>query len=457
MRKNKLFLAPLALTAVVGTAFADDSSVTLYGTLDASIANIQHTLNFDPNMVSGSSPLVSPNKGTQSATGMFSGGLSASRWGIKGQEDMGGGLKAIFLLESAINIQTGALSNAALALTHNTSTGPNVAIDSSINGQLFSRGAYVGLTSADYGTLTLGRNTSFLLDNIGLSDPLLGSYAFSPIGFAGSFGGGGFTDDSRVDNSIKYKMAFGDFTLGLLYKFGGIAGSTSEQGAYQANVTYISGPLGVMLGYEQFKDAFSIGNTANPAVGTLPVTAADTKAFMLAAKYAITPAARVSGGYEREEFNNPSNPGTAATATAPATGDLATNSLFGYALSGVNVSAFASQKTLNVYWLGGSYDFTSAFTVSAAGYHVTQNSWTSGATGASNCSNTNTLCSGSQNYYSLVGDYHLSKRTDAYIGVMLSRASGGIANGNIVKNSAGAIVSDTSSNRITAIGLRHTF
>ena len=40
---------------------------------------------------------------------------------------------------------------------------------------------------------------------------------------------------------------------------------------------------------------------------------------------------------------------------------------------------------------------------------------------------------------------------------MLSRASGGIANGNIVKNSAGAIVSDTSSNRITAIGLRHTF
>ncbi len=126
-------------------------------------------------------------------------------------------------------------------------------------------------------------------------------------------------------------------------------------------------------------------------------------------------------------------------------------------MASVNVSAFASQKSLNVYWLGGSYDFTPAFTVLAAGYHVSQNSWTAGPTGAESCATVNTLCSGSQNYYSLVGDYHLSKRTDAYVGVMLSRASGGIANGNIVKNSTGAIVSDTSSNRITAIGLRHSF
>ncbi len=455
-RKSLIKFAPLALTALVGAAFADDSSVTIYGTLDASIANIQHTLNFDPNMVAGSSPLVAPNKGTQAATGMFSGGLSPSKWGIKGQEDMGGGVKGIFLLESAINIQTGGLSNAGLALTHNTSTGPNVAIDSAINGQLFSRGAYLGLSSAEYGTLTVGRNTSFLIDNIGLSDPMLGSYAFSPIGYAGSYGGGGFTDDSRVDNSLKYKVMFGDFTLGLLYKFGGVAGSTSAQSAYQANLTYISGPLGVMLGYEQFKDGFSIGNTTNPAVGSLPVTAADTKAFMLAAKYAITPQGRVSGGFEREEFNNPSNPGTAASGTTPATGDLATTSLFGYTVASVNVTAFASQKTLNVYWFGGSYDFTPAVTVSAAGYHVTQNSWTSGPTGATNCTTNNTLCSGAQNYYSLVGDYHLSKRTDVYIGVMTSNASGGIANGNIVKSGA-TIVSDTSSNRITAIGMRHSF
>jgi len=455
-RKSLVKFAPLALVAVVGTAFADDSSVTLYGTLDASIANIQHTLNFDPNMVSSSSPLAQPNKGTQAATGIFSGGLTPSRWGIKGQEDMGGGTKAIFLLESAFNIGSGALSNAGLALTHNTSTGPNVAIDSAINGQLFSRGAYVGLSSADYGTLTIGRNTSFLLDNIGLSDPMLGSYAFSPIGYAGSYGGGGFTDDSRVDSSLKYKVMFGDFTVGLLYKFGGVAGSNSAQGAYQVNGTYMSGPLGVMLGYEQFKDAFSIGNTTNPALGTLPVTAADTKAFMLAAKYAITPQARVSGGYEREEFNNPSNPGTAAVGTTPATGDQATTSLFGYTISGVGVTSFATQKNVNVFWVGGGYDFTPAITVSAAGYHVTQNAWTAGATGTENCGTVNTLCSGAASYYSLVGDYRLSKRTDVYLGVMLSHVSGGIANANIVKSGA-TIVSDTSSNRITAIGLRHNF
>jgi GBP family porin len=466
LRKTLKFFAPLALSACVGAAFADDSSVTLYGVLDASIANVAHTFNFDPNMVSGSSPLINPNAGTQAATGIFSGGLSPSRWGIKGQEDMGGGVKGIFQLESAINIGTGTLSNAALALTHNTAAyGPNVAIDSALNGQLFSRGAFVGLSSTQYGTLTVGRNTSFMVDNIGISDPMLGSYAFSPIGYAGSYGGGGFTDDSRVDNSLKYKVTFADFTLGLLYKFGGVAGSTSAQNAYQVNGVYSAGSLAVMASYEQFKDAFSIGNTALTAAtgavtGTLPVTAADTKAYMLAAKYAITPQGRVSAGYEREQFNNPSNPGTAYNATtgALATGDMAVNSLFGYSVASVTTNAYATQKSVNVYWLGGSYDVTSAFTVSLAGYHASQNSWTSGNTGATNCSNNNTKCSGAVNYFSLVGDYHLSKRTDVYLGIMTSNASGGIANSNIVKNPvSGAVVSDTTSNRITALGVRHTF
>ena len=130
LRKSLLTLAPLALAGFVGTAFADDSSVTLYGTLDASVANIQHSYTFDPVMVSEANPLIV--KATQSATGMFSGGLTPSKWGIKGQEDMGGGIKALFLLESAINIGTGALSNAAQALTHSGSTGPNVAADSAV-------------------------------------------------------------------------------------------------------------------------------------------------------------------------------------------------------------------------------------------------------------------------------------------------------------------------------------
>jgi predicted porin len=444
-RKTLLKFAPLALGALVGTAFADDTNVTLYGILDASVANIQHSYTFDPNMVSEANPLIV--HATQSATGMFSGGLSPSRWGIKGTEDIGGGLKGIFLLESAINVGSGTLSNAALALTHSGAEGPNVAADSAINGQLFSRGAYVGLSSADYGQLTLGRHTTFFLDNIGQVDPMLGSYAFSPIGYSGAYGGGGLTDDSRVDNSLKYKIGFGDFGLGLLYKFGGVSGSSSAQSAYQVNGTYVSGPLGVYLGYQQFKDAFSISGST---VGTLSATAADTKAFMLGAKYTFDATkTTIRGGYEREEFEDPSNPGTPATTTpvvAPATGDQAVNSLFGYTITKVGVTSYNTQKKINVFWFGGSQEITTAFSVSAAWYRASQNSWSAGATGSENCGTTGSLCSGATNYYSLVADYRFSKRTDAYAGIMKDTASGGMAFGYA-----------DPTNRIIAVGMRHSF
>jgi predicted porin len=445
-RKTLLKFAPLALSALVGTAFADDTSVTLYGILDASVANVQHSFNFDANAVTSGNPLV--NKGTQSATGMFSGGLSPSRWGIKGTEDMGNGIKAFFVLESAININSGTLSNGALSLAHNSaSTGPNVSADSSISGQLFARGAFVGISSADYGSLSAGRNTPFFLDNIGQVDPMLGSYAFSPLGYSGSYGGGGYTDDARVDNSLKYKLGIGDFGIGLLYKFGGVAGSTSAQGAYGINFSYAPGPLGVYAGYQQYKDAFSLGGSTS---GILSATAADTKAFMLAAKYTYDPTkTTIRGGYEREEFENPSNPGSAAVGTTPASGDLAINSIYGFTISAPNVYAFASQKKINVFWIGGTQEITSAFSVSAAWYRASQNSWSSGKTGSEYCGDAephNTLCSGATNYYSLVADYNFSKRTDTYIGVMKDTASGGMAYGIVDPG-----------NRIIAVGLRHRF
>lgn len=450
-RKTLLKFAPLALGALVGTAFADDTNVTLYGILDASVANIQHSFNFDANQPAEGNPLV--NKGTQSATGMFSGGLSPSRWGIKGTEDMGGGVKAFFLLESAINIGTGTLNNAASALSHNTSgAGPNVGVDSSLSGQLFARGAYVGVSSAEFGSISAGRNTPFFLDNIGQTDPLLGSYAFSPIGYSGSYGGGGYTDDARVDNSLKYKISFDDFGLGLLYKFGGVAGSTSSQGAYGINLSYTPGSLGVYAGYQQYKDAFSLGNTASPLGGTtvngagvvtavtfpgiISATAADTKAFMLSAKYTYDPTkTTIRGGYEREEFENPSN----------ASNDIAITSIFGYTISKPNVNAFTSSKKINVFWVGGTQEVTTAFKISAAWYRASQNSWT--ANGDENCGSAHgTLCSGATNYYSLVADYDLSKRTDTYIGIMKDTASGGMASGIVDPG-----------NRIIAVGLRHRF
>jgi predicted porin len=436
LRSFLLVAGPLAVGAIAGAAHADDSSVTLYGILDTAVANIEHADNFDALHPVANNPTVT--KGTQSATGMLNGGMSATRWGIKGQNDMGDGFKALFLLEQGFNVGSGSISNAALGLSRNTSSGPNMSADSAVSGQFFNRGAYVGLASETYGTLTAGRHQSFFLDNCAVFDPMMGSQAFSPLGFSGSYGGGGATEDSRVDNSLKYKVAVGDFTLGALYKFGGVAGSNSAQGAYEVNGIYTTGALSVQLGYQRFKDAFAMSNATG--TGTVKLTAENTKAYMVAAKYTWEQVT-VRAGFEREEFENPSNPAS----------DTAVTSLFGITLAAApSVTAFPSQKNLNVYWLGGGYAFTPAFTLLAGGYHVSQNDYDTAG-----CSSRKELarCSGSLNYYSLVGDYNLSKRTDLYAGIMKSTVSGGPA--AAVANTA-PTPSETS-NRIIALGIRHRF
>ena len=436
--KSRILLAPLALTALVSSAFADESSVTLYGTLDEAIANVSHSLNFSDTHPVAVNPTLGTNKGTQSATGILNGGLSATKFGLKGEEDMGGGLKGVFLLEQGFNLPTGATSNAALALATNKSTGPAMAADSAISGQFFNRGAYTGLASNSWGTLTAGRHQSFFLDNIVIFDPMLGSQAFSPLGFSGSYGGGGFTDDSRTDNSLKYRLALGDFNLGLLYKFGGVAGSGSAQSAYELNGVYASGPFAVQLGYQAFKDAFSLASAAG--TGTIAATAGNTDAYMVSAKYTYEKTT-VRLGYELEQISNPSNP----------TLDQQVTTIFGFPLSAVpTVTKFTTTEDIKVYWIGGTQELTSAFAVSLGVYHVVQDAYV--ASGVA-CTGTQSQCAGATNYYSLMGDYNLSKRTDVYLGIMDVVASGGPANAD--KNAAPLPSENT--NRTVALGFRHRF
>ncbi|HXY05810.1 MAG TPA: porin [Burkholderiaceae bacterium] len=423
--------APLALAALVSNAFADNPDLTLYVTLDAAIAHIDHALNFDPYHPVANNPNVT--HGYDAATGMLNGAMSATKWGVKGSDDLGGGWKAIFLLESGFNLPSGNTSNAAQGLANNKSTGPNMSADSAISGQFFSRGAFAGFSSNTWGTLTVGRQQSFFLDNIAIFDPILGSQAFSPMGFSGSYGGGGYTDDSRVDNSLKYRLAVGDFDLGALYKFGGVAGAFSAQSAWEANVVYAAGPLAIQWGYESFWDGFSVNN--NTGNGTVKVTAADTQAYMISAKYSWR-AATFRAGWEKEKFQNPANP----------TYDLQMTSIYNIPIAPpVNVNPFpGQQKTLNDYWLGIQYQFTPAISVLTGAWHVVQNDYS--------CANpaTSSGCSGALNYYSIVGDYAFSKRTDVYLGVMDSRVSGGPANAvlNAPPNPS------ENSNVLYALGLR---
>ena len=407
------------------------SSLTLYGTLDAGVAHVDHSMGFDPYTYQEVGSTVNAHA-TKGATGMYNSGISGSRWGLKGGTRIADGYQAMFLLESAIDLPDGAIANGAQGLALTKSTGSNNSADSALNGQLFSRGAYFGVMSDKYGTLTIGRHQSLMLDILVPYDTMQGANVFCAIVNSGSYGGGGATGNTRIDNSIRYKGHYGSFNFSLLHGFGGVSGISSAKSADQANVGYESGPFGVQLAYEGYKDALSLTNGAT--IGTIAATALDTKAYMLAAKYQMG-ALAIKGGTEREELTNPSNPSYDATLT----------SANGQVLSSVNVTAYtkngkAMQKNLNVYWLGLAYDMTAHLNAAVSYYLVNQNNFANGLAAPGNAS------SGKSKFYSTLLDYRFNKAFDLYLASMTNVVSGGLASG---------FVFDT--NTVYGLGARYSF
>src|ERR1700739_251822 len=124
MKRIALSTLSLALLGAASAAHAQ-SSVTLYGLIDESF---QFVHNANPN--------------NDNLYHLAQGNLQGSRWGLKGTEDLGAGLKAIFQLENGFDINTGRLNQ---------------------GGRMFGRQAFVGLSSP-YGTVTLGRQYDSLVD-----------------------------------------------------------------------------------------------------------------------------------------------------------------------------------------------------------------------------------------------------------------------------------------------------
>jgi predicted porin len=450
---------PMLAQAPALTVTSGSSSIQLYGVLDVGVANVAHSLDFDPYHPLGVNPTVS-KPADKSVTGMYDGGISQSRWGLKGSTDIAEGWKGVFTLEGAINLRSGQTADAAKGVAQNRSTGSYESADSAISGQLFSRGAFAGISNKDFGTLTFGRHTALMLDTIGGYDALQAAQLFTPLGYSGSYGGGGATDNSRVDSSVKYKGKWSDFSLNLLHKFGGVAGASDARSTDQISFAYEPGAFGVTLAYTTYKDAFSVGNpsgnlsplpaagTAVQPLGTVTLTAYDTKATMLALRYKIGPVA-IKGGYEQEKFDNPSNP----------TQDAAVTSMFGQVVSAVNVTPYnvtvagvvnSVEKKLDVYWLGAAWDVTESFNVGVSYYHVKQNDFSLGTT------TLQAKNAGNAKYTSLLLDYRFSKAFDAYLGYMSVSVDGGLGNTTptVGTNGLGWL---HDSNSTLGLGLRYAF
>ena len=212
MKKTAIAIGA-ALAALTGQAAHAQSSVTLYGIVDTSIRY-----------------LTNANANNDSQTSMGIGPVTGSRWGLKGSEDLGGGLTAIFRLENGFNLWNGQFAN---------------------SGTEFNRMAYVGLASSQYGTLTVGRQNTPLFDQLGNTfDPLtVGNYD-QDSWLPGALGYG-----LRANNSVKYNGTFGGINVEGMYAFGNTAGSTGANNMYGLTAAYTFAGLSVDAGFQQNSDA----------------------------------------------------------------------------------------------------------------------------------------------------------------------------------------------------------
>jgi predicted porin len=211
MKKSLIALAVLATT---GAAFAQ-STVTLYGRIDTSIG---------ANKLNG-----------VSTTQVFSGNLTTSRYGFRGTEDLGGGLKANFVLENGFNSDDGTLGSANTA---------------------FNRASWVGL-SGGFGAVKLGKTDSAFKDayDLGVSNNLFDS-EFTPVKIAYA-GVSGFA--SRPNNHIRYDTPnLSGFSGGVSYAFDETAGVSNDATAF--NLRYRGGPLDVAAGFQDEKNETTPGS-----------------------------------------------------------------------------------------------------------------------------------------------------------------------------------------------------
>src|SRR5579859_2368655 len=277
---NRGFTHVLGVAGAVGllglssAAHADDSvsvnGVTFYGVVDLGVGYQTHGVPTNPTSSQGSDYLVS-KVSNKSIWTMAPNGLGSSRIGIKGADDLGDNWTGLFKLETRFSPASGQLSDGLHALSAQNGVAlknQTASTDSSSAGQAFNGQAYVGISNPTYGTLTFGRQQSLQLDAFGTYDPLQGAFAFSLIGFSGTAGGDGSSEDLRLDNSAKYLVSYGPVRGALMYQFGGTVSRNDI--AYAGDLGVDLGPLSIDGVYTYKKDAVIASSLTAAQVLTSP-------------------------------------------------------------------------------------------------------------------------------------------------------------------------------------------
>ena len=381
--KKTLMVA--ALTGVFATAAHAQSSVTLYGLIDAGIT-------------------YTNNQHGHSNWQETSGSVNGSRWGLRGSEDLGGGLKAIFTLENGFGINDGTLKQ---------------------GGREFGRQAFVGLTSDQFGAVTLGRQYDSMVDYVG---PLaLTGTQYGGTQFAHPFDNDNLNNSFRVNNSVKYQSVnYGGFKFGALYGFSNQADGFANNRAYSAGASYNWGGLNLAAAYLQLNSNGATGaaaafNSGGAVSSDNTFFAGRQQTWGAGANYAFGPA---TVGLVYSQTNLSSLAGIGAGASGQSAG-------IGFANPSSarfqNIEANARYALTPAVSIAGSYTYTRA---SLAG---TRPHW---------------------NQFNLQTAYALSKRTDVYLQGEYQQA-----NENAIVDADINGLSASNNNKQVAVtaGLRHRF
>ncbi|KIG08860.1 porin [Caballeronia concitans] len=398
MKRFALTSLSLALLGAAGAAQAQ-TSVTLYGVIDTGLAYVSHA-----------------NSTGDHLFGMVNGTLSGPRWGLKGQEDLGGGLKALFQLESGFDPGTGRLNQ---------------------GGREFGRQAFVGLSGNQWGTVTLGRQYDPSVDMVqGLTADNYWGAAFATPGDVDNY------DNSlRVSNAVKYvSPVFSGFQFEGIYGFSNLAGTTGQGQTWGGAVTYNNGPFGLAGSYLYVN---------NPSAGRTPLTATNSGWNSPSSDSLFNTV--INRGYSTAHAI-----GIARGAGQYVFGPFTVGASYSFAqYKNDGNSLFQEQEKFNVGNGYVNFQLTPA-TLLGLGYTYTH---ASGDTSA--------------NYHqvSLGADYSLSKRTDVYAVGAYQHASGTQrdnvtnASGVVGTRTVGATASISdfgfdsgrSHQELVLIGLRHKF
>ena len=378
--KKTLMVA--ALSGVFATAAHAQSSVTLYGLIDAGIT-------------------YTNNQGGHSNWQETSGSINGSRWGLRGAEDLGGGLKAIFTLENGFNIANGQLGQ---------------------GGRQFGRQAFVGLASDQFGAVTLGRQYDSVVDYVG---PLaLTGTQYGGTQFAHPFDNDNLNNSFRINNSVKYSSVdYAGFKFGGLYGFSNEAGSFANNRAYSVGGSYSWGGLNVAAAYLQLNSnpGAALNNTSGAVSGDNTFLAGRQRTFGAGANYSFGPAT-VGLVYTQTNLSQLAGIGAGASGV---TGGI--NGLGGNSARFQNAEVNARYALTPALSLAGSYTYTRG---NLAG---TSPHW---------------------NQFNLQTDYLLSKRTDVYLQGEYQRTN---KNAIVSADINGLAASNSNQQIAVTAGLRHRF